>query len=186
MPEQHAYVRYSAEVETQLPDEDDVIGKIIASMTRESETTAGRYNHAVRASHAKSTGLLKGELRVLPGLPTFLRQGLFAEPRSHPVVVRLAQGPVPRGSKGGWMANAEYPADALEAGEEGAVTVALAIDASGGVAGCDVVKSSGSRSLDAETCRAVRRRARYTPATDDRGQAVASADRHTVRWALPK
>ena len=41
---------------------------------RESEVTAGRYGHAVRASHAKSTGLLKGELRVLPGLPGFLRQ----------------------------------------------------------------------------------------------------------------
>jgi hypothetical protein len=93
MPEQRAFVRYDDSIEQRSPDEDETIGRIIASMTRESEITAGRYHHAVRASHAKSTGLLKGELRVLPGLPPFLRQGLFAEPRSYPVLVRLAQGP---------------------------------------------------------------------------------------------
>ena len=93
MPEQRAFVRYSDSIERPAPDEDETIERIIASMTRESEITAGRYNHAVRASHAKSTGLLKGELRVLEGLPPFLRQGLFAEPRSYPVAVRLAQGP---------------------------------------------------------------------------------------------
>lgn len=101
-------------------------------------------------------------------------------------VARIAQGPVPRGSKSGWMANVDYPSEALRAGEQGAVTVKLAVDTSGGVSSCDVVKSSGSASLDAETCRAVRRRARYTPATDERGQAVASVDQHTVRWALPE
>ena len=93
MPEQRPFVRYSGAVERPLPDEDETIDRIIASMTRESETTAGRYGRAVRASHAKSTGLLKGELRVREGLPAFLRQGLFAEPRSYPVLVRLAQGP---------------------------------------------------------------------------------------------
>ncbi len=93
MPEQRAFVRYGDRVEERAPDEDETVERIIASMTRESEVTAGRYNHAVRASHAKSTGLLKGELQVLEGLPGFLRQGLFAEPRTYPVVVRLAQGP---------------------------------------------------------------------------------------------
>lgn len=103
-----------------------------------------------------------------------------------PIALRAAQGPVPRGSKGAWMANVEYPSAAMQAGEQGAVTVKLAINTMGGVDGCDVVRSSGSRSLDAETCRTVRRRARYTPATDERGQPVASVDQHTVRWALPE
>ena len=93
MPAQRAYVRYSDAVEQRLPDEEETVERIIASMMRESETTMARYGRAVRASHAKSTGLLKGELRVLRGLPDFLRQGLFAGARSYPVVVRLAQGP---------------------------------------------------------------------------------------------
>ncbi|MCY0389817.1 catalase family protein [Robbsia sp. Bb-Pol-6] len=87
------YLRYRDDLEQPKPDEAETIDKIIASMTHESEITAGRYDHAVRASHAKSTGLLKGELRVLDDLPEALRQGLFAMPESYPVVVRLAQGP---------------------------------------------------------------------------------------------
>ena len=68
------YVRYSDTIETPLPDEGEVIGKIVESMRRETDTVAERERHAVRASHAKSTGLLKGELRVLPGLPPELRR----------------------------------------------------------------------------------------------------------------
>ena len=87
------YIRYSDDLEQPEPDEQETIGKIIDSMTHESEITADRYGHAVRASHAKSTGLLKGELQVLDDLPEALRQGLFATPGRYPVAVRLAQGP---------------------------------------------------------------------------------------------
>ena len=93
MPEQLNYVRYSDDIEVRTPDEDEVIGRIIRSMTHESQIVAERDHHTVRASHAKSTGLLKGELRALDGLPEPLRQGLFAQPRTYQVVVRLAQGP---------------------------------------------------------------------------------------------
>ena len=93
MSEQRSYVPYSDSVETPTTHETEVIQGIIQSMTRESQTVAGRDGKAVRASHAKSTGLLKGELRVLHGLPPALAQGLFSVPRTYPVVVRLAQGP---------------------------------------------------------------------------------------------
>ena len=93
MSDQKSYVRYSEEVEVKLPDEDAVIGRIVDAMKGESEVVAKRQGRTVRASHAKSTGLLKGELRVLSGLPAPLRQGLFAGERTYPVLVRLAQGP---------------------------------------------------------------------------------------------
>lgn len=93
MSEQRGYVRYNDGIETRTANEDEVIGEITLSMGQESQKVAARDGRTVRASHAKSTGLLKGELRVLDGLPEPLRQGLFAEPRSYPVVVRLAQGP---------------------------------------------------------------------------------------------
>ncbi len=88
-----SYVRYGDHVETVADDEAETIDGIIATMTRESQTVAERDGQTVRASHAKSTGLLKGALTVLPGLPEPLRQGLFAELRSYPVLMRLAQGP---------------------------------------------------------------------------------------------
>jgi len=87
------YVSYSDDVETIAPDEQETIDAIIASMTHESQITAERYQHAVRASHAKSHGLLIGQLRVLGRLPEALRQGLFATARDYPVAVRLAVGP---------------------------------------------------------------------------------------------
>ncbi|MCQ4321717.1 catalase, partial [Stutzerimonas stutzeri] len=86
-------IRYNDDLEQTKPDEAETIDKIIASMTRESEITTERYKHSVRASHAKSTGLLKGELHVLESLPEALRQGLFTASRSFPILVRLAQGP---------------------------------------------------------------------------------------------
>ena len=93
MDPQPGYVRYSDDVETVAPDEDQVIDAIIASMTHESQITTDRYHHAVRASHAKSHGLLKGELHVLADLPEPLRQGLFARLGTYPVAMRLAVGP---------------------------------------------------------------------------------------------
>ncbi len=90
MPE---YIRYTDSIETPADDEQEVVGKIIQAMEQETDKVAEREHHAVRASHAKSTGVLKGELRVLADLPPQLAQGLFAQARTYPAVVRLAQGP---------------------------------------------------------------------------------------------
>lgn len=87
------YVRFSEDVEIVQPDEERTIDAIIASMSHESRITADRYRHGVRASHAKSHGLLKGELRVFSDLPEPFRQGLFAEAKTYPVAIRLAVGP---------------------------------------------------------------------------------------------
>ncbi len=74
------YVPYTDSVETPAADEAEVIRGIIQAMTRESQTVAACDSKTVRASHAKSTGLLKGELRVLDGLPPALAQGLPHSP----------------------------------------------------------------------------------------------------------
>lgn len=88
-----SFVRYSDDVEEVEPDEQETVDKIIEVMARSGRTTRERYGRSVRTSHAKAHGILKGELRVLDNLPPELRQGLFAEPRTYPAVVRLAQVP---------------------------------------------------------------------------------------------
>jgi hypothetical protein len=70
-----------------------LIEEIIASLASVSRILADRYRHAVRPSHAKSHGLLKGTLRVLDDLPEPLAQGLFAAPRSFPIVSRISTEP---------------------------------------------------------------------------------------------
>lgn len=87
------YVRYADDLETIDADEQETFDKIIEVMAGGGRITRERYGRSVRTSHAKAHGLLKGELRVLDELPPQLRQGLFAEPRTYPVIVRLAHVP---------------------------------------------------------------------------------------------
>ena len=93
-------IPYTDELETILPTEGATIQGIITAMEGESRTVADRDGETVRASHAKSTGLLTGEMQVLDGLPETLRQGLFAQSARYPVLMRLAQGPGERLSDG--------------------------------------------------------------------------------------
>jgi hypothetical protein len=93
MSEKTSYVRYTDSVEVRQADEDAVVEKIVASMGRVNRAHFEQYRHAVRDAHAKSHGVLVGTLTVYDGLPEHLRQGLFAEPRSYPIVVRLSSAP---------------------------------------------------------------------------------------------
>jgi hypothetical protein len=87
------YLRYSDDIEMPEPDEQATIDGIIQGMTQQSETVEKREGHAVRASHAKSSACVVGEMTVADDLPPELAQGLFATGGTFPVAVRFAQGP---------------------------------------------------------------------------------------------
>ncbi len=87
------YLPYSDAVETVESDEQETFTKIVEVMTKGQNITREKYGTSVRISHAKSHGLLKGELRILDNLPPELAQGLFARGGAYPVVVRIAQAP---------------------------------------------------------------------------------------------
>ena len=78
---------------TPASDEKGTFAKIVEVMTYGQNVTREKYGKAVRISHAKAHGLLKGELTVNAGLPPELAQGLLATPGTYPVVVRLALAP---------------------------------------------------------------------------------------------
>ncbi len=90
MPFESSYLPYSDQVETLLPDEQQLIEETLASMMRQLGHTYEKHHHAIRGTHSKSHAFLKGRLEVYEGLPEELRQGLFAASRSYPVVIRLA------------------------------------------------------------------------------------------------
>lgn len=87
------YLLYRDDIETIDPDEKATRDKIIQVMTEGQNITREKYGKAVRISHAKAHGILKGTLTISPGLPTELAQGLFSTPGTHPVLVRLATAP---------------------------------------------------------------------------------------------
>jgi hypothetical protein len=87
------YLLYTPGIETIEADEQSSIDGIIKGMSQVTEKVEKREHHAVRASHAKSSGLVIGELKIADNLPSELAQGLFSKPGVHAVAVRFAQGP---------------------------------------------------------------------------------------------
>lgn len=86
-------VPFHEDLEVELPDEAAVIDETIARMTRLMEQSFEAHRHATSGTHAKTHGVVTGELRVLDGLPAELAQGLFEGPGVYEVVVRYASEP---------------------------------------------------------------------------------------------
>jgi TonB family protein len=93
--------------------------------------------------------------------------------------------PRPIGPPAAWFDASDYPASAIRAREEGAVRFALDVSATGAITACRIVESSGFADLDTQTCAIAIRRARFLPALDADGRAVASSFVQRTRWALP-
>ncbi|MEO7117075.1 MAG: catalase family protein [Caldimonas sp.] len=86
-------LHYSDDVERPENDEDKTTAGLIEALRQIAEKTLSDTGHAMRGVHAKSQGVLIGELRVLDGLAPELAQGLFATPGRYPVVMRLSTSP---------------------------------------------------------------------------------------------
>lgn len=87
------YVAYTPEVEIPQPHEAEHSEQIVELMRAAQVKAFDAHRHAIRDAHAKQHGTVVGELRVYPGLPEHLAQGLFAKVKSYPVVVRFSAAP---------------------------------------------------------------------------------------------
>ncbi|MFZ6708804.1 catalase family protein [Undibacterium sp. TC9W] len=84
---------YQPSFEVPEEGEAEVIADLLQSLKHISEVTFKDSGHATRSVHAKSHGLLRGEMQVMDNLPQILAQGIFAAPRSYPIVMRLSTVP---------------------------------------------------------------------------------------------
>ncbi len=113
-------------------------------------------------------------------------------PVSPPPILRPAPPPPPppsretgvRGSIAGLISEEDYPLEARNANQEGRVGVRLYVGVHGRVSRCTIYQSSGFSSLDVQTCRLLRERARFAPARDARGRAVEGSIQTRVLWKL--
>ena len=123
---------------------------------------------------------------------------IVSVPVAPPVVVTRTAPPAPpappapkiiparaKGSIIGLFSTDDYPSAALNAGAEGSTVVQYTVGTNGKVSGCDVISSSGNAALDAATCRVIRSRARFTPATNESGQKVTDTGTQKVTWKIP-
>jgi hypothetical protein len=87
------YVRFADGVEEIQPNEEQLGDETVASMARVNRLMFEKHRHAIRDAHAKSHGILRGELHVYPNLPAHLAQGLFQQAKTYPVIIRLSTSP---------------------------------------------------------------------------------------------
>jgi hypothetical protein len=87
------FVTYTDSVEVLQPGEEKTFDEITATMLDLSKKIGERQRHTVRSVHAKSHGLLKAQVTVLDGLPSELKQGLFARPGSYGAIMRFSTNP---------------------------------------------------------------------------------------------
>ena len=73
-----------------------------------------------------------------------------------------------------WISYTDYPADAADNNQMGTVIARMSMDATGRVTACNVVVSSGTRSLDDATCRAALKRGQFHPAIGADGAPTAA------------
>ncbi|RYY20175.1 MAG: catalase, partial [Cytophagaceae bacterium] len=88
-----SYVRFADGVEEIQPNEDQLGDETVASMARVTRLMFEKNRHAIRDAHAKSHGILRGELHVYPSLPAHLTQGMFKEAKTYPIIIRLSTSP---------------------------------------------------------------------------------------------
>ncbi|RZK92853.1 MAG: catalase, partial [Hymenobacter sp.] len=88
-----SYVRFADGVEQIQPNEDQLGDETVASMARMARMMFEKNRHAIRDAHAKSHGILRGELHIYPNLPEHLAQGPFKEAKTYPVIIRLSTSP---------------------------------------------------------------------------------------------
>ena len=86
-------VRFEPSMEHISPNEAENCAALIETLRSISSTTFAHSGHATRAVHAKSHGVLRGKLTVLPGLPAQLARGLFSKPADYNVAMRLSTLP---------------------------------------------------------------------------------------------
>ena len=91
----------------------------------------------------------------------------------------------PKGSAADLFTPDDFPAEALGRGRSGTVGVLFWVEANGGVSTCRVIETSASPIFEQATCEIIKRRGRFTAATDAAGKAVRAPNFTRISWMLP-
>lgn len=105
-------------------------------------------------------------------------------PPAPPAAPRVSQAAGAKGDESQWVTLDDYPPRARNEEKEGTSVIGWTINTQGRAENCHTIRSSGSTDLDEAACRALTRRARYTPAKDQNGNPIATTKQRGVKWVL--
>jgi periplasmic protein TonB len=103
-------------------------------------------------------------------------------PPPPPVRVQPAKA---RANLASYVSDDDYPANAIRDEQQGTTRFTLSVGPDGRVSNCSVTSTSGSSALDQATCRIMKSRARFTPATDSTGAKTSDSVSGAIKWVLP-
>jgi periplasmic protein TonB len=78
-----------------------------------------------------------------------------------------------------------YPKRAIKNGEQGTVGFRASVSRHGVLESCEVTRSSGHPTLDAETCELIAKHANFEPARTSEGKTASVTHEGVVNWRLP-
>ena len=107
-------------------------------------------------------------------------------PPTPPAPAITPVGASPRNGPAGWITTNDYARSDLVREREGTAGYRLVIGSDGRVDACEITRSSGHSSLDRNTCRLIESRARFDPATNNRGETTVGTYTGTVTWQIPE
>lgn len=93
--------------------------------------------------------------------------------------------PTPQQTPARWVVSSDYPLKMLSSGQPAIVEFRLSVGADGIPTACHIQSTTRPKEFDDAVCESVMRRARFDPALDANGTAIASYYRNTVRFQLP-
>lgn len=96
----------------------------------------------------------------------------------------LASRPTPVGSPGDWLRPGDYPTNSASKGEQALIHFRLMVDAEGKPTQCAIQTATQTPQIKALTCQLMMKRARFTPARDQSGAAVASYYVNLALWVV--
>ena len=95
------------------------------------------------------------------------------------------QSPKPANSPGRWVIPSDYPREALRGGQQAIIHFRLSVDAEGQVSDCHIQGATAGDGFKDAVCSSISKRARFEPALDADGNAMAGYYISTVRFEMP-
>ena len=97
---------------------------------------------------------------------------------------KLTRPVTPLTTPDSWVTSRDYPEKMLDARQSAIVEFRLSVDADGKPTGCFIQLTTRPAEFDKAVCRALMKRAQFTPALDEDAKPLSSYYRNTINFAI--
>lgn len=161
---------------------DDSIALAPVSEAQLEAITHVALGKPLRRSVILETGPMRAVFKVSDKCIDNLMTTWGIDVEKHKNMMRM---PTPKESPANWVVSDDYPLKMLFSEQQAIVEFRLSVGPDGVPTACHIQSTTRPKEFDDAVCKSVMRRARFEPALDANGSAIASYYRNTVRFQMP-